>query len=633
MSLTRKRKSSPKQVEANRQNGRKSNGPCTPQGKLHVALNAVKHGLHAEPVIQGMLAIGEKPRTYYRLLAQLVPSLHPANPHQRMQLEDICHLRCEKLRLRRARLALIAGKMHGLERERDRRLLEFDYDAPDLPQTELLQKGLDRVPDSAPKFEKMLACVDVLIDVAKHGRFTLDPEPELNLLYGQQPSLDGAYLRNVFRRFVAAQRQQEEKRSAEAPVPSAKSEAGVRGSGFLVRNSGLRDSGLEDSPPTEPERLLLLKTLFAAKQRALRRYQLFNREFVEITPDQRDACYAPSKDADVNLMRQEAQNERQLRLALKLYWQTQKEDAARLGGEAGEADELLEALEKSLAGGSEGEKGQEGNLFDENGTRQVIEKTGEVSGNGQNNPKFGIDDGRLIPPRGTDLAWGASDVSPSDNPSEIECRLQQENFKKEIGIDNLQSAMEATPHPGHLVEAARPKVKELLEQMQSDPEARALVETFLLSQMVQEDSQQEEQELAALQRERQKREALEEGLEQMVVAQQELESQNRRRRARGGESEIVHQQVREQIKPAEAVVAQRREPTHEEIVRKIGEAIGLRGPEEYRVESEVEGMPGFHLTEQEYWDYQQGRGPAWEEEQRRKTEQEKKRLESERLEE
>ena len=46
----------------------------------------------------------------------------------------------------------------------------------------------------------------------------------------------------------------------------------------------------------EPERLLLLQTLFAAKQHALRRYQLYNREFVEITPDQ-------------------------------LYWQTQKEDA------------------------------------------------------------------------------------------------------------------------------------------------------------------------------------------------------------------------------------------------------------------------------------------------------------------
>jgi hypothetical protein len=440
MSLTRKRKSSPKQVEANRQNGRKSNGPCTPQGKLHVALNAVKHGLHAQPVVQGMLAIGENPRTYYRLLAQLVASLHPTNPHQRMQVEDIAHLRCEKLRLRRARLGLIAGKMHGLERERDRRLLEFDYDAPDLPQAELLQKGLDRVPDSAAKFEKMLACFDVLIDVAKQGQFTLDPEPELNLLYGQEPSLDGAYLRNVFRRFVAAQRQQEKK-----------SEAGVRGSGFGDREPqqegaasegacGVQDpiqnpksnadysektskgrsaSKIQNSegPPAEPERLLLLKNLFAAKQRALRRYQLYNREFVEITPDQRDACYAPSEDADVNLMRQEAQNERQLRLALKLYWQTQKEDAARLGGEADQADDLLEALEKSL---DEGVKGQEGkgesgqvpasadgvsNLFDEDGTRQVVENTDHVSVIGQNNPNFGHSGSEAQQP-GTDWEKG-----------------------------------------------------------------------------------------------------------------------------------------------------------------------------------------------------------------------------------
>ena len=44
----------------------------------------------------------------------------------------------------------------------------------------------------------------------------------------------------------------------------------------------------------EPERLLLLQTLFAAKQHALRRYQLYNGEFVEITPDQRDARLAPA---------------------------------------------------------------------------------------------------------------------------------------------------------------------------------------------------------------------------------------------------------------------------------------------------------------------------------------------------
>ena len=85
---------------------------------------------------------------------------------------------------------------------------------------------------------------------------------------------------------------------------------------------------------------------------------------------------------DVNVMRQEAQNERQLRGALKLYWPTQKEDAARAAqpdGESHEADELLEALEQSL----------DSTVFDTKQSQQVIENTEEVSGIGQNKAKSG----------------------------------------------------------------------------------------------------------------------------------------------------------------------------------------------------------------------------------------------------
>src|ERR1700758_350250 len=100
--------------------------------------------------------------------------------------------------------------------------------------------------------------------------------------------------------------------------------------------------------PSEQERLLLLENLFKAKQLTLHRYQLYNREFVEITPDQREACYAPSEDKDLYLMRMEAQNDRQLRLALKLYWQTQKEDIAR-AAQAGEENEEADALFRALS--------------------------------------------------------------------------------------------------------------------------------------------------------------------------------------------------------------------------------------------------------------------------------------------
>jgi len=178
--------------------------------------------------------------------------------------------------------------------------------------------------------------------------------------------------------------------------------------------------------------------------------------------------------------------------------------------------------------------------------------------------------------------------------------------------------------------AARPKVKELLEQMQSDPEARALVETFLLSQMVGEEWQREEQELAAWQRERQKRETLEQGLEQMVAAQQELESKNRRLRAQMGASELLHAQAREQVKPAEAVVATRREPGRQEIYNKIREVVGLDGPEEFLSDfEEEEDLPANHLGEEACAKFPEGRGPAWEEEQRREREQEQKGPDSE----
>ena len=62
MSVTRKRKPPPKQVAANRQNGRESYGRRTPHGKPHVALNALRYGLHAAPVVKAMLAKSATPR-------------------------------------------------------------------------------------------------------------------------------------------------------------------------------------------------------------------------------------------------------------------------------------------------------------------------------------------------------------------------------------------------------------------------------------------------------------------------------------------------------------------------------------------------------------------------------------------
>jgi hypothetical protein len=77
----------------------------------------------------------------------------------------------------------------------------------------------------------------------------------------------------------------------------------------------------------------------------------------------------------------------------------------------------------------------------------------------------------------------------------------------------------------------------------------------------------------------------------MVAAQQELESKNRRLRAQVGASELLHEQVREQVKPPEAAVPPRREPTHQEIYHRIREVVGLAGPEEF-YSDEAKDIPG-----------------------------------------
>ncbi len=113
----------------------------------------------------------------------------------------------------------------------------------------------------------MLGGLGILIAMAKEGNFRFDPEPELNLLYGEEPSLEGAYLRNTFRRFVQA-------------AKAARSEGGdSRSSGLAGGDPDAWPPSIQnpkakthEPPPTDPERLLLLKELFAAKQRVLRRY-------------------------------------------------------------------------------------------------------------------------------------------------------------------------------------------------------------------------------------------------------------------------------------------------------------------------------------------------------------------------
>ena len=83
------------QFEANRQNAQKSTGPRTENGKRRSRLNALRHGLAAETVVEGL----ENPASYKKLQAAIVSHYTPQSP---VEHELILRLASLLWRMRRA---------------------------------------------------------------------------------------------------------------------------------------------------------------------------------------------------------------------------------------------------------------------------------------------------------------------------------------------------------------------------------------------------------------------------------------------------------------------------------------------------------------------------------------------------
>ncbi|MHC4795738.1 MAG: hypothetical protein ACYTF1_03755, partial [Planctomycetota bacterium] len=68
---------SEKQLQANRQNAKKSTGPKTPEGKARSSQNALKHGLLARQILINDDDPNEKTEDFDQLLSDLVDELQP----------------------------------------------------------------------------------------------------------------------------------------------------------------------------------------------------------------------------------------------------------------------------------------------------------------------------------------------------------------------------------------------------------------------------------------------------------------------------------------------------------------------------------------------------------------------------
>jgi len=82
-------------LAAVRNNGRKSKGPITPEGKLRSAMNSFQHGLYTKPDVDTrelMLTVGEDPKLMQRLESELREALQPANAMEALIVADIARL-------------------------------------------------------------------------------------------------------------------------------------------------------------------------------------------------------------------------------------------------------------------------------------------------------------------------------------------------------------------------------------------------------------------------------------------------------------------------------------------------------------------------------------------------------------
>ncbi|HKD06322.1 MAG TPA: hypothetical protein VKB79_10520 [Bryobacteraceae bacterium] len=108
------RERSEAQKEASRQNGARSHGPITEEGKAISSRNALRHGLVANTV----LIPGESPEEFQRLLAGQILEFEPQTPNELMLVEAMVVAKWRQMRAWGLTAAVHAREIHAQDEKR-----------------------------------------------------------------------------------------------------------------------------------------------------------------------------------------------------------------------------------------------------------------------------------------------------------------------------------------------------------------------------------------------------------------------------------------------------------------------------------------------------------------------------------
>jgi hypothetical protein len=128
--------SSLKQIRANQENGRRSNGPTTPEGLAASSKNALKHGLCSRSV----LLPEEDPDAFHELLASLHIEHQPVGAHEEYLVRQMAVSQWRMDRLQRIEAGLLASRLEIIrEYEADSGDEDDEAEAPVEPGQEYLE--------------------------------------------------------------------------------------------------------------------------------------------------------------------------------------------------------------------------------------------------------------------------------------------------------------------------------------------------------------------------------------------------------------------------------------------------------------------------------------------------------------
>jgi len=279
-----------KEINARRENAKKSTGPRTEMGKERVRANAVKAGYHADKIAyQAMIALGEDPKEYAETYSILYEEMAPQNGGQVLMVEDVAVLRWQQNRNQRGQAGLIGEQLDELTRRRTKQWKDYEQSVSDAPQEQMVAHGIASLPDSKGKFERIRDLLEILLDRVKKGDY--NGETVLNMIYGQEgESVHTASLR-----------------------------------GYL---QDLKEKS-EGATASQEKRWLIEKL-----EMDLLRWKTAWKEYVETMrpPSQAElnGRFVPKGKAWRALTRQAASLDQRIDKKMRLYWDTQQKDRARI---------------------------------------------------------------------------------------------------------------------------------------------------------------------------------------------------------------------------------------------------------------------------------------------------------------